>query len=66
VVVSDQGPAILNSLEAHFLQAHHQICEWYAVEAMKAIFRKDHTYREIAEGVVEVEGKEAISLEDLA
>jgi hypothetical protein len=66
VVVSDQAPAILNGLEAQFPESHHQICEWHAVEAMKVRFRKDHTHREIVEGIVEKESQEAVSLEDLA
>jgi hypothetical protein len=33
---------------------------------MKARFRKGHGHREIAEGIVEVEGEETVGLEDLA
>ncbi|KIW89890.1 uncharacterized protein Z519_09319 [Cladophialophora bantiana CBS 173.52] len=48
VVISDQAKAILSSIEQCYPSASHQICDWHAVEAMKARFRKmGHTTDQI-------------------
>jgi hypothetical protein len=48
VVISDQAPAILSSINECIPSARHQICAWHAVEAMLAAFRRHgHTDRQI-------------------
>ena len=65
VIISDQAKAILSSMKEHLPNAWHQICEWHAVKAICAKFRRFHTNKEIQGGKDE-DGEETLGLKDLA
>ncbi len=65
VILSDQAPAILSSINEQFPESQHQICEWHAVEAMCVQFRTLHTNQEIRGGN-DSDGNEVEGLKDLA
>ena len=65
IVISDQAPSILSSLEEQLPMAKHQIYEWHVVKAMLKRFRKSHTNTEISSGK-DVDGTKIEGIKDFA